>query len=400
MNLFLPHVDMTKTELKTAFLLAGIYASRMLGLFLIFPTFSVLAKDLDNATPLKIGLALGIYSLAQATLQIPAGILSDVIGRKKVLYGGLTLFLLGSVLAAITNDINTLIFARFLQGTGAVSAVCLAYVADSIRGSEHGKAMAIIGISIATSFVVSFVLGSMIVGLNGIFILMSILALLALLFTYALPQAEQTLSVFKIADFITVAKDSRLLFVNAQVALLHMTLSASFFLIPILLNHGLPNSSHLLLYVPGIVIAFILVMPIIRKSRDSVASKLPLFWGSFAIAIGLFAATPAFHWQWLFMVILGMFFFSFTFIEAMLPTRLFQLATNTSRGASSGIFSVYQYGGNFLGGLLGAKLYTSLSVNGTIQSAFYLLAVITAVIAVASFFIHSKQKGKSWQAEA
>ncbi len=92
------------------------------------------------------------------------------------------------------------------------------------------------------------------------------------------------------------------------------------------------------------------------------------------------------------MTILGVFFFAFTFIEAMLPTRLFQLASNTSRGASSGIFSVYQYGGNFLGGLIGAKLYTSLSVSGTIQSAFYLLAIIVAIIAAASFFINSRQK--------
>ncbi len=383
---------MTKTELKTAFLLAGIYASRMLGLFLIFPTFSVLADDLDGATPMKIGFALGIYSLAQAILQIPAGLLSDIIGRKKVLFAGLTLFLLGSVLAAVSQDIDTIILARLLQGMGAVSPVCLAYVADGVRGSEHGKAMAIIGMGIAFSFVVSFVLGSMIPGLTGLFILMSCLAALAILFTIALPKVEQSLTVFKVADFIGVAKNTRLLFVNCQVALLHMTLSASFFLIPKLLKTGLPDSSRLVLYVPGIVIAFILVMPIIRKSRESVAGKLPIFWAIFAFAIGLFAVTPAFTSQWLFMVVLGAFFFAFTFIEAMLPTRLFQLASNTSRGASSGIFSVYQYGGNFVGGLIGAKLYTTLSVSDTIQSGFYLLAAIVAVIAIASFFIHSKQK--------
>ncbi len=191
--------------------------------------------------------------MAQALLQIPAGLLSDIIGRKKVLFGGLTLFLLGSILAALSNDIDTIIIARLLQGMGAVSPVCLAYVADGVRGSEHGKAMAIIGMGIAFSFVVSFVLGSMIPGLTGLFILMSCLALLAILFTISLPKVEQSLTVFTIADFIGVAKNMRLLFVNCQVALLHMTLSASFFLIPKLLHNGLPNSSHLVLYVPGIV---------------------------------------------------------------------------------------------------------------------------------------------------
>lgn len=382
---------MTKTELKTALLLAGIYASRMLGLFLIFPTFSLLAQGLQGATPMKIGLAMGIYSLAQAVLQIPAGLLSDIIGRKKVLFGGLTLFLLGSILAALSNDIHVIIIARLLQGAGAVSAVCLAYVADSIRGSEHGKAMAIIGISIAASFIVSFVIGSMIAGLSGLFILMAALAALALAFAYALPAPSQTLTVFKAADFFAVAKNRRLLQVNLQVALLHMTLSMSFFIIPILLKQHFPDASKILLYVPGIVLAFVLVMPIIRKSRDAATTRLPLFWGVFAVALGLFAVTPAFSAQWLFMVLLGIFFFAFTFIEAILPTRLFQLATDTSRGASSGIFSVYQYGGNFLGGLLGAKLYTIFTVNGTIQDIFYILAVPATIVAIGTFWTTQQQ---------
>ncbi|MGY0399874.1 MAG: MFS transporter [Ostreibacterium sp.] len=336
-------MTMTKTELKTAMLLAGIYASRMLGLFLIFPTFSLLAQGLDNETPFKIGLALGIYSLAQAALQIPAGILSDVIGRKKVLFAGLVLFLIGSVLAALSNNINVIIVARLLQGSGAVSAVCLAYVADSIRGSEHGKAMAIIGMSIAISFIVSFVIGSMISSLSGLFILMAFLALLALVFAYALPAPSQKLTVFKVADFIKVAKNTRLLQVNFQVAFLHLSLSSSFFLIPILLKKHFPDTGHLLLYVPGIVVAFILVMPLIKRSRDKVAARLPLFWMGMALALFLFALVPTFSSVWGFIAVLALFFFAFTFIEAMLPTRLFQLATDISRGASSGIFSVYQY---------------------------------------------------------
>ena len=386
---------MTKTELKTAILLAGIYVSRMLGLFLIFPTFSFLANDLDNATPIKIGLALGIYSLAQAAFQIPAGILSDVIGRKKVLYTCLTLFLLGSGLAATTDDIDVLIAARLLQGSGAVSAVCLAYVADSMRPSEYGKAMTIIGVSIAISFLVAFVLGSIIDGLTGIFTLITALSVMAILFAYALPTPEQELSVFKMVDFITVAKNTRLLSVNFQVAFLHMSLSASFFLIPLLIKQGhLADNGRIMLYVPSIIVAFILVMPIIRSTRDNVGRKLPWFWAVFAVSIFLFAATPAFHQQWLFMIFLGVFFFAFTFIEAALPTRLFQLAKSTSRGAASGVFSVYQYSGNFLGGLLGAKLYTTLLVDGTIEYSFYILAIPATLAAIATFFSQPQQQIK------
>ncbi len=384
---------MTKTELKVSILLAGIYISRMLGLFLIFPVFSSFAKELSNATPMKIGLALGIYSLAQATLQIPAGILSDVIGRKKVLFGGLALFCLGSILAAVADNIDMLIIARLIQGSGAVSAVCLAYVADSIRPSEQSKAMAIIGVSIALSFLLSFVLGSMIGGLTGIFILMSCLAVFASVLAYALPAPNQQLSVFKLSEFTEVAKDLNLLLVNVQVALLHMILSASFFLIPLLLQRGLPQAERMVLYIPSIIVAFVLVIPVIRSTKDNVGVRLPAFWTCYALSIAFFAALPVFHSAWFFASVLGLFFFAFTFVEAVLPTRLFQLAKSTSRGATSGIFSVYQFSGNFLGGVLGAKIYTIFSNGGTIEHSFYVLA-IPAIFAAIATFLHNRNTQK------
>lgn len=391
---------MTKIELKTTLLLAGIYASRMLGLFLIFPTFSLLADGMANATPLKIGLALSIYSLSQAVLQIPAGILSDVIGRKKVLYGGLGLFFIGSVLAALAQDINGLIVARFLQGAGAVSAVCLAYVADSVRSSERGKSMAIIGVSIASSFVLSFIIGAMISatwGLSGLFGFTALLALLALIFALLLPPPTQNLTVFRLSEFFQVVKNPLLLHVNLQIACLHLCLSATFFLIPLLLQQHLQVASVTALYLPPIILAFVLVMPVIRKSRTQLSGRLTIFWIGFALALLCLAQTSVFASNWGFMLALGFFFFTFTFLEAMLPTRLFQLATDTSRGATSGVFSVYQYGGNFLGGLVGAQLYTVFAKNATINLSFYILAAVVALLTIATMaFTKNNITGKKY----
>ncbi|PIE45607.1 MAG: MFS transporter [Gammaproteobacteria bacterium] len=385
---------MTTTEIKTACLLAGIYMTRMLGLFLIFPTFSLLANNLQGSTPFKIGLALGIYSLSQAVLQIPAGMLSDIIGRKKVLYGGLTFFFIGSVLAANTRDIDVLIIARLLQGMGAVSAVCLAYVADSISADQRSKAMVIIGLAIGSSFILSFILGSLIAdawGLGGLFATTACLAAMAIVFAYLLPTPKQTLAVFNWSDLIKGAMNWQLLQVNLQVAVLHMMLSASFFLIPILLKAGeLADNSLMSLYVPAILIAFVAIGPIIRTSRESSATRLPVFWAVFALALLLFSLADAFVDSWWFIAVLALFFFAFTFIEAVLPARLFQLAKTTSRGTTSGIFSVYQYGGSFLGGLLGAKLYTTLSQNAILSDAFYFLAMLTTVVAIATFIIQKK----------
>lgn len=392
---------MTTVEKKITLILASIYATRMLGLFLIFPTFSLLATDLTHSTPFKIGLALGIYSLAQAALQIPAGILSDIIGRKKVLYIGLSLFLLGSLLATMTDDIHWLIFARFIQGTGAVSAVCLAYVADGIRGQHHGKAMAVIGIFIALSFVASFVLGTLISaqwGLQGLFVLTSVLAALALFFAYRLPIPSQTLTVFKLTDFAKVITHKAAWFVNLQIAMLHLVLASSFFLIPLLLTQHLAGVNFILLYVPGLIVAFALVMPVIAKQKSQVAKRLPLMWAILGSGFLLFASGMGFHSIVWFSVSLTVFFFAFTFIEASLPTRLFQLVSNTSRGASSGVYAVYQFVGNFLGGILGASLYTKFDTSGTINHGFYLLAGIALLFAVTTYMM--KNKEATWQAEA
>ncbi len=387
---------MTQLELKTIFLLAGIYMSRMLGLFLIFPTFSVLAQDLTNATPTKIGLALGIYSLAQAVLQIPAGWLSDAIGRKKVLYGGLTLFCLGSVLASLTDDLDMLILARLLQGMGAVSAVCLAYVGDTIRDSEQGKAMMIIGLSIGLSFMLALILGAVISshwGLAGIFRTTAVLAVLALGFAYLLPTPKQTLSTAGVKDFTQTLRNTQLFGVNIQVALLHMTLAATFFLLPRLfaVPATSPEKLYTFVYVIPLIITALIVAPLVRN-RDKGISRLPYFWGVLAISLGLFATFPIFSQMTALMVVMTLFFCGFTLVETLLPALLLKFSKDTNRGASSGIFSLYQLLGSFFGGLIGAKCYTHFATNGTILQAFYVLAVPAIAVAIAGIFYQRNTK--------
>lgn len=384
---------MTRKELKTTGLLAGIYMTRMLGLFLIFPTFSALAQGLAQVTPTKIGLALGIYSLAQALLQIPIGWLSDIIGRKKVLYFGLTLFFLGSLLASATPNINVMIAARLLQGMGAVSAVCLAYVGDSIRPSEQGKAMMIVGMAIGAAFMLAFVLGTAISqhwGLSGIFRATALLALLALFFAYLLPQAEQTKSLFSPKQLVGIIANKRLFIVNLQVLVLHMTLSASFFLLPLLIGE-ISSFFGGQLYTLPLIITAVVVAPLVRN-RDKGVARLPYFWSIFALALLLLAILPVYQQASAFMAVVSVFFVGFTLVETLLPAQLFQFVKAENRGASSGTFSLFQFSGSFLGGLLGAKYYAILSVNGTIQSGFYLLAIPVVAMAVVGLFTHKQQR--------
>ncbi|HAU07270.1 MAG TPA: MFS transporter, partial [Gammaproteobacteria bacterium] len=136
---------LTNIEKRSITGLASIFALRMLGLFMIFPVFSVAANQYHGATPFLIGIAIGAYGLTQAIFQVPFGMLSDRIGRKKVITLGLLLFALGSVVAAMASSIELVILGRLLQGSGAISAATMALTADLTRDEHRTKAMATIG---------------------------------------------------------------------------------------------------------------------------------------------------------------------------------------------------------------------------------------------------------------
>ena len=171
---------MTRAEVRTTCALAGVFALRMFGLFLVLPVFVLYADTLAGATPVLVGLALGIYGLTQGVLQIPFGWASDRFGRKPVLAVGLSLFAGGSVVAALAPDIGWTLAGRALQGAGAVAAVITALLADLTRDEVRTRAMAVIGIAIGLSFALSLVLGPVLgawIGVRGIFWLTAGLAL-------------------------------------------------------------------------------------------------------------------------------------------------------------------------------------------------------------------------------
>ncbi|MFQ5644050.1 MAG: MFS transporter [Thiogranum sp.] len=174
---------MTRTEARSAASLAVIYALRMLGLFMIFPVFALYAEHLEGVTPALAGLAIGVYGLTQAFLQIPYGLVSDRIGRKPVIIFGLLVFALGSAMAASADSIYGVIAGRAMQGAGAIAAAVMAFTADLVREEHRVKAMAIIGMSIGASFALAMVLGPVLntwIGVPGIFWLTAVLALLGI----------------------------------------------------------------------------------------------------------------------------------------------------------------------------------------------------------------------------
>jgi Arabinose efflux permease len=131
--------SMSDEEKRASLGLAGIFSMRMLGLFMILPVMSLYTEDLDGMTPLLLGLAISVYGLTQALLQIPFGLMSDRFGRKRIITIGLLLFVAGSIVAAMSTTIYGIILGRALQGSGAVAAAVMALAADLTREQNRTK---------------------------------------------------------------------------------------------------------------------------------------------------------------------------------------------------------------------------------------------------------------------
>lgn len=357
---------MTGSERRAAVGLASIFALRMLGLFLILPVFALHARDMAGATPLLIGLAVGAYGLTQALLQIPFGMLSDRIGRKPVIFGGLVLFAVGSVIAAQADGIGGVILGRVIQGSGAIAAAVMALTADLTREEVRTRAMAGIGISIGMAFALALVLGPVLgdwFGLDGIFWLTAILAVGGMLILALVVPTPERSSVHLDAEPVAsqlrgVLANRELMRLDIGVLTLHMMMTSLFLVIPLSLDrYGLDAAHHWWVYLPVLVLSMAAMVPFIIQAEGKGRMK-PVFLGAvmtLALALAglyLFDAglmTLAFF--------LFLFFTAFNLLEASLPSLISKIAPAGAKGTAMGAFSTSQFAGAFFGGLLGGWVH-------------------------------------------
>lgn len=338
---------------------ALIAMSRMFGLFALLPVLALYAQDLDGATPLLIGFAVGGYGLTQAALQIPFGALSDRLGRVPVIVFGLVVFAAGSVLAGLSETIYGVIAGRLLQGAGAISATLTALLADATRAEMRTRSMAIMGIGIGTSFLLALIIGPVIAaafGARSLFWLAAGLAVAAMLLLLLLPRGIERPAATS-RPGLSVAFRADLLRLDFYVFVLHTLLTASFVALPFLLQNvlALPLGSHWKMYVGALVISLVGTVPLIAADERQGKSF------TFSIAVlllvaGQFVLTFAGTSIAMVLAALAIFFAGFNFLEAGLPARLSILAAGTLRGASLGVFSSAQFLGAFAGGILGGQL--------------------------------------------
>lgn len=350
---------MEKTELRASLALAGIFALRMLGLFLILPVFSMHAKGLSGGDQaLLVGLALGIYGFVQACLHIPLGMLSDRYGRRPVVVIGLALFVIGALIAASHDDLLWITVGRAIQGAGAVSAVVTAWLADLTKEETRTRAMAMVGGSIALTFAISLVLASPLhesVGLTGMFYLMAVLGVGAILLAlFVVPQQEKSATPFT-AKFSEVFFNQDLLRLNAGVLILHAAQIALFLTLPrLLVKADLALASHWQLYLPAVLISFACMAPIIMMSEKRKRMKPAFIFGIVAMMLAQLLIASVDGLSALAFGVL-VYFIGFNILEAMQPSLVSRWASH-AKGTALGIYNTTQSIGLFLGGLGGGWL--------------------------------------------
>lgn len=356
----------TAIERRAVFGLSAIYGLRMFGLFLILPVLAIYSDQLEGSTPFLVGLTLGAYGIAQAILQIPFGLMSDKYGRKRLITIGLVIFILGSIVAGFSTDIYWMIFGRALQGSGAIAAAVLALTADLTRENQRSKAMAIIGVSIGTSFMLAFIVAAPLVsllGFSGLFFVTAALAIFAILALWfyvpnQTPRSSRDVK-FRAADFSSLLKHPQLMRLNVGIFVLHSVLTSMFVVIPLLLNDrvGLALTEHWKVYVPVMLASIVFMAPLVMAS----ANKARLM-RIFLIAIILLVVAQVILFVssldnvYSIAICLFIFFVGFNALEAMLPSLVTRVAPAAMKGTAVGIYNTFQFSGVFIGGAVGGFL--------------------------------------------
>ena len=342
----------------------------MFSLFLLLPVFSVLAMDLEGATPFLIGVAFGAYGLTQGFLQLPFGMWSDRAGRKLVIVIGLGLFIAGNFLAAFVDSIHWMIVARFLQGTGAISSTVFALIADLTRPEVRTRANAALGASVGIAFALAFGAAPFFgewLGLNGMFLMIAVLSLASLVLVLTtVPNPEtikllpQKVSFWKMAKMVWKVPALRTISWGGFVC--GAGLSSTFFLIPmILVQHGFERAEMWKIYLPMMlagVVAMVLAAifaEVKNRFREVMLFGIVLLLTSL-VFMGLGQEQNRLIW---FVAALYFFFMGFNVFEPIFPSLVTRSTTSETKGTAMGVYNFAQFIGHFVGATVAGALYVN-----------------------------------------
>lgn len=376
--------NMNSTEKRAALTLSSVFALRMLGLFMLLPVFALVGQNLTGFTPALIGFAIGAYGLTQAIFQIPFGWMSDRFGRKPIILFGLVLFAIGSLVAAFSDHIYGVIAGRLLQGCGAIASAIMALAADLSRDEQRTKIMASIGMSIGAAFALAMILGpslTELVGLNGLFMVIAVLALIAMLVIYFLtpnPDAQfvQRDAIATRGEFSRIFSDRQLMRLNFGIFTLHFLLTSFFVAFPNrLAGLGVQLADHSWIYLLTMVAAVVLMLPMIIIAEKNRQHARVMLLGVLLIAAVQFSFGMFSFPLTLVVVAMVIYFTGFNLMEALLPSMISRIAPLSGKGTALGVYSTSQFAGAFLGGPVAGLIIQYHGMDGV-----YLVGGVMALL--------------------
>ncbi|WP_407364506.1 MFS transporter [Pseudomonas luteola] len=237
-------------------LLAGLSAVSILSTNIILPAFPEIGQELGVSSR-ELGLTLSSFFITFALAQLVVGPLADRFGCKRLVLGGLTLFVVGTLVAGLANSLDMLIAGRVIQALGVCAAAVLArtIARDLFEGETLARALSLTMIATATAPGFSPLLGSLLttaMGWRAIFVMAGIAAVV-IAFFYARglgetlpPERRVTQSVQQVMGaYARLLGDGRFILPAGAVSLLMSGLFASFGAAPAILMSGMGLSSQL-----------------------------------------------------------------------------------------------------------------------------------------------------------
>ena len=381
----------TSAEKKSIFGMSLVLSSRMLGLSLLLPVFSIYVSGMSEATPFLVGMTLGAYGLTQTIFQVPFGIMGDRYGRKLVVITGLIMFAVGSIIAGLTNDIYILMYARFLQGSGAIASSCLAWIADTTNEKLRNRSMAFIGMSIGLSITLGLILGPLIGGtwdVKYLFWICLFLSIVSIAYISIFmktpnddPSKQNKISNPAFSHWSDVLKGGGLWRLDFAGFIKNICMTSVFFAVPLVLKRHYHMTHMWKIYVPMTLLGMFVMMGCSKQADKGYAKQfMALGFAFITVSVGIIA----FSENHLTRLICGFFtyYVGIAILEPILPSAVSRLAPKNYTGTTLGVFNMSQYFGTFCGGVLAGLMITLgfehlfLSLSGAAFVATIIVAFV------------------------
>jgi len=371
-------MNLNAQEKKAVLSVSVIISIRLLGIFLILPTFSIYALDYPFASKTTAGVAFGIYAISQSLLQIPFGWASDRFGRKRVLIFGIIIFIIGSILCGFSKNIYQLIFARVLQGSGAISSVAISSLGDITRPEVRAQSFTITGIIIGATFVLGMLLGPLLASKLGFDSLFFILAILGVITIVAIvlyfPDIEITKEKIDKSRLYNYLKNKHIKTLFLSTFINSFTINIFLFIFPLtwlLLGETSGNiwQAYLIILIPS----FLVVFPYIRRAEINKNLKFSTnaAWLLLLICFVSYLFLDSNKTLLLFIGII--FFIGHTIFQSLMPTFLTQRVPSEFRGTAIGFYNLAGFFGAGIGGIIAGFLYDLNSIYPIIFIIIFLI---------------------------